>query len=560
MNDFKNEDLKQSELYRLFMKLSMQSKSAIVDEEEFDDFKHEMHIHRTIEDQFEEKINESLLTRPKSLLLIVGNVGDGKSHMLSYMTQKYAATFKDKNVRIHNDATETDSPTRTSIQTMLKVLAPYSDRNLGNNRSDRLIVAINLGILTNLMAELEKTNQFNHLLAYIEESKVLEKRQYEELAHKYFDMVSFNAEERFTLNDGKLESRLYQEALNRVFQEDPKNIFYQAYQADQAAGIDSVLHRNYDFVLRDSVKETLVYLLIRAEIEYKEIISVRDLFNFFYDICLPIEGTKEAESYLPYLLFESPQASHLLNLMHLSDPAKSQSRIINELAIELYHAPDTYEEVTQRLAGDSEIFAKVFHAIQGKEKDQSSLKVNFDDYLKTYLRVLFLADHDHIIFNNEIFKSYLALYEQVKNRKNYSELMKLIEHAMERWNGESLKRKYMVKNTSNHHVKLLVDLDLKPDRPLVVDNEIIIPFEVSGQAYDLAIDYQVYHILKKVENGYFLKDEDYQKAVRFDRFVAFYLNHHTLMEVNYLYNLRTHKTYVLEDEYGQLILKEEGEE
>lgn len=557
MSTFTNEILVDSQLYQLFKKLSMQSKDAIINEDEFDDFKHYMHIHRDIEDQFDQKINEELLNRPKNLLLIVGNVGDGKSHMLSYMTQKYQDEFAFKNVRIHNDATETDSPTSTSIDTMLRVLEPFSDSQLEANRSDRLIVAINLGVLTNLISELEATQRFSKLIQYIQESKVLEKRKYEESAHKFFNMVSFNAEQKFTLENGALESHLYQEALDRIFSTDVDNLFYQAYQADQKNGIHSVLHENYQLILQDSVKETIIYLLIRAEIEYKEIISVRDLFNFFYDICVPIEGTPLAYSSLPYLLFESPRRSHLLTLMHTSDPAKSQSRELNELAVELYHALDTRAAIEKLLQAENEIYDPVFAEIEASRLPDDALKSDFVAYLNTYLRVLFLSDHHNAIFNNDIFTSYLEVYEAVENGASYIELMKLIEYAMERWNGESLKRKHIVKNTSNNNVKLLVDIVLKPSRPVVVDHEIIIPFTISGETYDLSIDYQVYHILKKVDQGYFLKNEDTQKAVRFDRFVDFYLNHHTLMDLNYLYNLQTNKTYVLEKEYNQLNLREE---
>lgn len=557
MNLFTNELLVDSKLYQLFKKLSMQSKDAIINEDEFDAFKHYMHIHREIEDQFDQKINEELLSRPKNLLLIVGNVGDGKSHMLSYMTQKYEQEFKFKNVRIHNDATETDSPTSTSIDTMLRVLEPYSDSQLQENRSDRLIVAINLGVLTNLISELEATNRFNQLIHYIKESKVLEKRKYEEAEHKFFNMVSFNAEQKFTLKDGQLESNLYQEALSRIFSTTDDNLFYQAYKEDQRNGIHSILHENYKLLLEDSVKETITYLLIRAEIEYKEIISVRDLFNFFYDICMPIEDTASPYSYLPYLLFESPRRSHLLTLMHSSDPARSQSKEINELAVELYHALDTHTAIGNRLKEKDRIFEQIFADIESSQLQTNSLKSDFDDYLNTYLRVLFLSDHQDPIFNNDIFRSYLTMYEVIENGESYIDLMKLIEYAMERWNGESLKRKHIVKNTSNNNVKLLVDIVLKPDKPVVVDHEIIVPFTISDETYDLSIDYQVYNILKKVENGYFLKNEDSQKAVRFDRFVDFYLNHHTLMDLNYLYNLQTNKTYILEEEYNQLNLREE---
>ena len=80
--------------------------------------------------------------------MLSGSVGDGKSHLLSYMKYKHPDLME--NFSIHNDATESFDPNLTAIETLNKVLEPFSDENI-NESNEKLILAINLGILSNLM-------------------------------------------------------------------------------------------------------------------------------------------------------------------------------------------------------------------------------------------------------------------------------------------------------------------------------------------------------------------------------------------------------------------------
>ena len=66
-------------------RLKKSSSEAVDNDEEFSPFKMYMHIHRTLEDDLINKIQQAKGRAGKSLILVCGNVGDGKSHVISYL-------------------------------------------------------------------------------------------------------------------------------------------------------------------------------------------------------------------------------------------------------------------------------------------------------------------------------------------------------------------------------------------------------------------------------------------------------------------------------------------
>ncbi|MGO4938196.1 DNA phosphorothioation-dependent restriction protein DptF [Fundicoccus sp. Sow4_H7] len=481
----------ESELEEVFSKLSIQSKDAIINENDFDEFKEYMHIYRPIEERFIDRLFEHLIPKKKSVLFLVGNVGDGKSHLLSRFSKKYKNEFVNNRIIIHNDATETDSPQKTSIQTLLDLLEEFSDDKLYEQTEKRLIIAINLGVLTNLVSHMKVTQKFNQLVEYIEATNITSNYEKKNIHHPVFDLISFREDSNFEYTDDNLNSQFYAEALQKVFSVSKENPFYVAYSNDYQNGIETILHYNYQFMLRKDIQRAIVYLLIRAEVEYKAIISTRDLFNLFYEICHPRDDRSSYDSYLPFLLFDNASKSSLLYIMNLFDPAKSQTRKIDEIAIQLYHATDTYSEVLKLLGSERDKFRIIFESFKSQED-------RFDDFFNTLLRIKYLINHQDTLFNNNVFDDYLDVYHNIKKNRNYRELLLLIIRSMGSWYGESPVEKHVVRETSNNNVKLLLEITLKPKQPYTQGGAVLFPFVIGNKETILEIDFQVYKVLRKV--------------------------------------------------------------
>ena len=138
-------DTEETKLGTLIGQLSMRSREAVVDADSFSELKQYMHVERDIQATLDSALRE-LFTKPKGVVFLVGNVGDGKSHLLGYMKEKYKQEFFDAQIDIINDATESDRPNQTAIETLLRKLEPFSDAKM--MRESTRLVALMLDLRT----------------------------------------------------------------------------------------------------------------------------------------------------------------------------------------------------------------------------------------------------------------------------------------------------------------------------------------------------------------------------------------------------------------------------
>ncbi|MFI3130045.1 DNA phosphorothioation-dependent restriction protein DptF, partial [Mammaliicoccus sciuri] len=66
--------------------ISVSSRESIVNTEEFNYFNEYLHVHRPIEDYLKQAL-EDLKSNESGIILLIGTVGDGKSHLLSYFNK-----------------------------------------------------------------------------------------------------------------------------------------------------------------------------------------------------------------------------------------------------------------------------------------------------------------------------------------------------------------------------------------------------------------------------------------------------------------------------------------
>lgn len=531
----------QSELLGLFNKLSIKSKDAIINENEFDSFKEYMHIERPIEKKLINSIDNHLLKEKKSIIFLVGNVGDGKSHLLSYISKNYVREFEQNEVIIHNDATETTDPRKTSIDTLVDLLEPYNDQNINNGNQNRLIIAINLGILTNLFNFLQSQTNFSELLNYIERSNVLSSDDTLTNSDSRFRIISFIDQSNIIIDSGEVDSYFYGRALDKIFSIDEKNPFYEAYITDRKKGINSPLHRNYKLLMRTDFQESIKYLLIRAEIQHKIIISARMLFNFFYDICIPSENTDSMKETLPYLLFENSNKTDLLTIINSFDPILNQTKSIDQISVNLYHSVDKFQKIEDYLEEEAGNLLFIFKPLNKDNQD-------FSEFLNTYLRVRFLLNAKDEIFDHKIYNEFLSLYSQIKAGFQLTNLFQLIDKTYIKWNGQIENNDLLIKNPGPSNLKVLVEVDLMGWQHFIKGTDIVVRYMVNGDNdnyIDLIMDYNTYEIIYKLDQGYFLKHEDKQQAINFDQFVESILKEAKFTRKLYLYDLNTKEKFLL---------------
>jgi DNA phosphorothioation-dependent restriction protein DptF len=548
-------DTEETKLGTLIGQLSMRSREAVVDADSFSELKQYMHVKRDIQDTLDSALKQ-LFTKPKGVVFLVGNVGDGKSHLLGYMKDKYKKEFFDAQIDIINDATESDRPNQTAIETLLRKLRPFSDAMM-MRESRRLVIAINLGVITNLLAELRKVGGFNRLVDYLVHSGIIT-GEVQEYTDEIFTNVSFFTQKTFEIENGRTKSKFFEEMFNRVFSDSQDNPFYEAYLEDVKQHRERPLHTNFALMLDERIKNSVIYLLIRAQIEYKQIISARVLMNFMYDIVFSNREKKTYDSYLPFLIFDNTAASPLLETISKMDPTSNQTKEIDELSVDLFHAPNVLEIIEQRLGKENyDNFKLIFDYFRNKEE----VSRYFPILVNSLLRVQFLLDPRNSMLDNQAYKEYVLTIQEVRDNGRSGSLFELVNRSLDYWNGNIGKEEYVVKMRSKDSTTVAVKLDLEPVSMRAHGAEIILTIEndnaVSGKEIsNIEIDYRTFELLQRVVKGYVLKKEDRQTAIKFDEFVSSVTRNAKATKTNLLYSPKVGKTFELKNSYDKVVLKE----
>lgn len=117
-------------------KLSMES---VENTASFDDFKKYLHVLRPVEEELRSLLNRINTVNKKTLVLLCGSAGDGKSHLLSYLRNADSAHLLD-GFELYNDATESSAPQLTSIDKRAQKYI-LDEMHPMYNREDAAIIA-----------------------------------------------------------------------------------------------------------------------------------------------------------------------------------------------------------------------------------------------------------------------------------------------------------------------------------------------------------------------------------------------------------------------------------
>lgn len=342
-------------------RLCKSSSDSIDNTEKFDDFKKYMHVTRTAEEDLKAILRNVNAGNKKTLVLLCGSAGDGKSHLLSYLKNSDEEHLIE-NYTIFNDATESSAPSKTAIETLNELLEPFKDNQLeipGRN----VILAINLGVLSNFV-ESEYGNEFSKLRSYVEDSNILttqvNNNDFDENGH--FQHVSFSDYHMYSLTKDGIHAGYIEDIMKKVFSAVDENRFYQSYIKDcESCPLSKKcpVKMNYEFLMEEKRQVYVSQLLVETIIKDKVILTTREILNFIYNIVVSQEfsfadiqkSLVDDSTYLkkflkqitPALLFDS---TLLVSVMHANNetgviqPVKELGELLADKGI-LFHIDAT---------------------------------------------------------------------------------------------------------------------------------------------------------------------------------------------------------------------------
>lgn len=529
------------ELVNQLNRLRKSSSDSIDAISRFDDFKKYMHVSRRVEQDLIDILNKVNSGEKKTLVLLCGSAGDGKSHLLSFLKNEEKLL---DNYIVYNDATENSSPSKTAIDTLAEALQDFTDENVdlpGKN----FILAINLGVLSNFI-ESKYGNSFKKLHEYVITSNILTNqlnvKKYD--ANSPFQHVSFSDYHMYTLTEKGAVSDYLEQILEKVFSMHVNNPFYCVYEKYcRSCPISErcPVKHNFEFLMEEKIQKFIAYTLVEVVVKDKEILTTREIFNYIYDIVVPqkFNPTKIAQAstnmdlflkeYIkgitPVLIYEYNDMSALLNHVKQYDPLLNRSEEADETAIFYYVSSDIENEIVKVMTGIS--YGKVFC-------QKSSIdRINDDKVLKAQLYNIIVRINAMLHERNDtnVFSSFLKnlYYYNAGKIKKFGELYNLVEEAIFQWCGGEARDNICYSDLRNG-VALYERIEFEPHLKNIPEDKkveelqrflpfITIEYENKESIISLDIDYSLYELIYKLASGYIQTADDRNNHADFISFI-----------------------------------------
>lgn len=504
-------------------------------------FKKYLHIERAVEKKLKSIITKASQANHAQLLLVCGNVGDGKSHILSYLHDELSDDIS--RFAIHNDATESHNPHESSNETLYKLLGGFKDDQLKDSK-DRIILAINLGTLSKFIEEFGE--EFKILSDYISSHKILDvdlihEDEYDSESH--FHHVNFTDYHLYSLTQNGAISPVISTLLKKIVANEEENSIYKAYLdyklLNSERSFCPILY-NYEFLFSENNRNIISQLIIKAIIQSKEIVSLRTLLNFVYDIIVPVDlsAVNETDYFktvekmnvadylanlIPNYLFEHPELSSLFEKIENLDPKNLRDASTDDVLLTLINAERPLEIFSKYV--DQKYLSEI-------EKKLAQTKVGSADLSGLFMRLNYFSNY----YKNEYlrdpdFEQYLIwlFYYHNHHPKYIKKIYHLVEHAARNWNGDPKAGDKVIINVGKKQTQYRVfkDFEVIPElskKEVKQDNvlhkftqEFTLTFRINNgtELVKIHVDFSLFKILKMILKGYRPNKRDHNNFVYF---------------------------------------------
>ena len=559
----------------VFNRLRKSSSDSIDNVECFDGFKEYMHVQRPAETDLKDILRKVNASSRKTLVLLCGSAGDGKSHLLSYLKNADEERLIE-NYFVYNDATESSSPSMTAIETLNNFLDGFKDNNL-SQLGQNVILAINLGVLSNFI-ESEYGAEYSILRRYVEESNILTSQINHNSfdAESHFQHVSFSDYHMYSLTEEGVHAGYIEDIFKKVFTNNEENIFYHSYE-NACSGCPlsqkCPVKKNYEYMMDEKRQIYISELLVKVIIQNKLILTTREILNFIYDIIISqsfsytnfqkliVDDTAYLKEFLkeitPALLFDSADVTLLLTMLQRFDPLLHRSENADTEAISYYVSTDVSKDLFRAFGQMTYKDIICNPALVEKVNDDKAIKATLFNLM---VRVQAI---DNESSTDDIYTEYLSdlyLFNAGKGKKLGS-LYGKVEKAVTQWCGSDEDGNLCLNDNNStfllyENVKFEENLDYVPT---VGENtelqrfipSIIVAFDGSeGDKIVLDIDYALYEIICKLNKGYIQTADDRNNHADFISFVNRILQTGSLTEKVEIVSIDGRRASISQGKFG----------
>jgi DNA phosphorothioation-dependent restriction protein DptF len=535
-------------------RLKQSSKEAVENTEEFNKFKQYMHVERPFENELKKIIEEIQQIEKPHLVLVCGSVGDGKSHLISYLKATNPELFS--NTNIHNDATESFSPNETSIDTLNKQLANFTDTILHSGEFEdhnHLVVAINLGTLSNFLNS-KYQDDFNILREFVKAHKIIEEEQsnYDVNIELPFRFINLSDYHLYELTPEGITSSLQESLLEKICNNNKNNPFYDSYlqhcQNNCAVADICPVKKNFEMLTKERVRKQIISQLAELNIKYKSIISTRTYLDFIYHILVHDEleqlgssnknkikkmsTSQYLSALLPNRFYDYSEKTEIFREIKKFEPGTNRTDQLDQLIITFFNTSkvlDIYKKyITDETINELNLLPILSSEIKVDLKKQLFISlIRFNKFLP-------LNENDVIASIDTDYEQYVQyLYAwNINDIKKIRHLYQDVIKSIYLWNG------FADKDTINlfigrNQVKYRISESLNLI-PFVQSKEItnikklerflthmVLAFEIEDKKsiHKLNIDYNLFSLIQKIKQGYSPNSQDKNNFISFVDFI-----------------------------------------
>lgn len=505
--------------------LQTSSIESVVHADVFTNFQHYMHVERPIQKQFIAALETAEASSEANLVMLCGSVGDGKSHLISYVQEAYPNLLNSETCFIHNDSTESYNFSEDELETLERVLAPFE---AGAVDPKTTVIAINLGVLHNFYMKHEHTGKFEKVLRVIEKSEVFTTQQdYFHAENDHATLLNFAGVQPYELSVEGIHSSFFNDIIERVSRPSQENPFYRLWEQEWNSGERTAAHINYHLLQDEKMRDALVKVLVEAMVKRKLFLSTRALYNLLYDVLVPLDNKHavQPEQLLPYLLFERPDRSDLLHALHELDPIKRRDERFDKRLSEYMLTSEPIKMIKQYLS-DDESYLKLWESADYME----------ESYLKLFLRHYYLLNHDHLNERYHQFLKYLYHY-YIGEGGVIGDFFDYLDQVIKSWIGSPIDGYLYVQPISKNEYSVAVPFKGQQDIGHLYGQfqndetlnrfipELTVGYEVEGTPILISLDFTLFELIIHVAEGLRPGQQDYNEAIQFMEFYKELIRH-----------------------------------
>lgn len=558
-------------------RLRKSSSESIDSTSKFDEFKEYIHVERNAERDLKDILKRVNATGKKTLFMLCGSAGDGKSHLMSYLKnsepEKLIAGYQ-----IYNDATEVSSQCKKPNETLDELLDRFSDEKC-DEPGQNLILAINLGVLSNFVESEYAERRFNRLKAYVEKYNILTSmvndNDYD--ANSPFQHISFADYNLFSLGEEGVVPDYIERLLDKIFAEDEENVFFKAYKKKSVEcplTMTCPIKNNFEMFMDKNNRKYIAHLLVKGIVKDKEIITTREILNYVYDVLVSPEFSfdkmcsvspnslnmlKEyVKNITPTLMFDNVDVTPLMNQLQKYDPILRRTEEADELAVHYNVSSEIENEIRTHLKGSSYENVLADNKVIGRINSDKVLKLQF---FKALIRINEIHNYSE---NDQVYISFLRdLYHyNAGHSMQLASLYSKVQKAVVQWCGsESDDNVCLDDSIVGYSIyENLVFKECLDNMPEAIDEALLQRFSPNiaiefinkntSEIIKLTIDFSLYELIAKLNEGYIQTADDRNNHADFIIFVEKMLHAGSLGENILIVSDKGEKSMVKKTGFG----------